>query len=789
MNPLSPFTYYRRHKRSTLLLLILVSLMTLGVCVMVRLLDSGLEQPETTDRYLTRFSVVSALGPLLEPDVVSQVRANPDVAHAIPEKGLYVGVPMIGALPGSFRLFGVSEADLPVLMDLCDVRLKEGRLLRPRTNEFLLSKELADTLGLQVGDQIDRSMDESRYEAILTPMVLVGILESDPSAGSESVLLGFVSYEYMEGHELYASRSSGLVVVAHKGREAAVGDFLENAISSPRTEVITYRQWTEFMAQVLQVLHLIFGVVDCLVAVVIAVVVGTINRIALARRMAEFGLLQAIGHSRRRLIRRLTLETAAVAGMGWIGGLALSWLVFAWLKANLYSASMELNLANLTPIWFAAPIPLAVIASAAWGTTRTFARLDTVAIIERGKLSMEARDRRRAAKPPRSSAKPLSSWTFYLRHRRRGLALAVTIAAMILGVAFPVFLLSPMIDANRLFLEHLGQVSHVRPRLGDLVDPGVTAQIRAHPAVARVIPAVELWPMIQVPPVNRTPIRIYGVSEKDMRDLVDLYEVQLEEGRLPRPHSNEIVLSKAIAMNRGLRAGDRIGRPAYEYDLHIPTEMVVAGILSRPGRDPRESDLWTGFASYEYLRSHELYSSNPVSLLVIPTEGRKGEVDGWLEESIASEHTSVRTYDAQMREHRRTIQTMLLLFTIVEGIIAVVAAIALAVLSYTFFAQRREEFGILHAMGHSRHWLVVRTLGEAASVVAVAWLLGAAVCLTGLVFMQTNVYAPKGLTLDLFSPAPWLFTLPMPLAVVTVSGGLVAWMLARLDPVSIIERR
>ena len=43
--------------------------------------------------------------------------------------------------------------------------------------------------------------------------------------------------------------------------------------------------------------------------------------------------------------------------------------------------------------------------------------------------------------------------------------------------------------------------------------------------------------------------------------------------------------------------------------------------------------------------------------------------------------------------------------------------------------------------------------------------------------------------LDVFNTAPWLFTLPMPLAVVTVSGGLVAWMLSRLDPVAVIERR
>jgi hypothetical protein len=55
--------------------------------------------------------------------------------------------------------------------------------------------------------------------------------------------------------------------------------------------------------------------------------------------------------------------------------------------------------------------------------------------------------------------------------------------------------------------------------------------------------------------------------------------------------------------------------------------------------------------------------------------------------------------------------------------------------------------------------------------------------------MQANVYAPRGLTLDFFNPAPWLFTLPMPVSVIVVSTGLVAWTLSRLDPVAVIERR
>jgi hypothetical protein len=73
--------------------------------------------------------------------------------------------------------------------------------------------------------------------------------------------------------------------------------------------------------------------------------------------------------------------------------------------------------------------------------------------------------------------------------------------------------------------------------------------------------------------------------------------------------------------------------------------------------------------------------------------------------------------------------------------------------------------------------------------VTVAWLMGALICGIGLLYMRVNVYAPKGLALNLLNPGPWLFTLPIPLAVVSTSVGLVTWMLSRLDPVSIIERR
>jgi ABC-type antimicrobial peptide transport system permease subunit len=813
MNPLSPLTYYRRHRRSALLLMALITLATMVLYTIVGVLDSLTLQLDFS--YLSRISRVRPdTGYALEPGVIPQIQAHPDVERMISDNGLAIAVPTLGGI-GSMHLIGISQDDVQYLMEHCGVRLKEGRLLEPRTNEFMLSEEIARALELEIGDRVDRSINENYYEYVLEPLVLVGILEGDPSPSSgqvpvtgsgPSVRVGFVSYEYLDSHELYAPRTAGVLVAARKGRKEAVDEFLETTIASAHTEVETYRDVIEVAAQARRFLYLTFGIVNCLVAIAVAVVVGVINQIALMRRVSELGLLHALGHHRNRLIRRLTLETVVVLGLGWIAGLALGLLILSWLKANLYYArGMELNLANLMPLWFVIPIPLMVVALAVLGLRRLFARFDAVAIVERGKLGTEAGSKRQKAK--RSSSKPLSSWIFYLRHRRRGIVLVVSAALVIVGVALPVFLLSAVADATKPDFEYLRYVSKVAPSNGHTVDSGVMGQIRSHPTVARVIPVMSLGLQVDVPPSGVMRTNIYGAVEDDLPILVDLFGMQVKEGRLPRPRSNEIVLSEPVTLNRGLHVGDRVGVPAHErgeFELldvdDVPTEMVVVGILQpraerlgterpRSGQTLSSSAMWLGLASYEYLEGHELTSSRSVHLLVVPADGRKNELDAWLEESLASAQTNVITYDVEYREHQQIVQGLVLVFAVVGCVTAIVAAIAMATLNYIFFTQRREEFGILHAVGRSRLWLVLRTVKETGSVITVAWLAGAVICCIGLICFQTLVYAPKGLSLNFFNPVPWVLTFPIPLAVIAVGTGTIARTLSRLDPVAVIERR
>jgi hypothetical protein len=320
----------------------------------------------------------------------------------------------------------------------------------------------------------------------------------------------------------------------------------------------------------------------------------------------------------------------------------------------------------------------------------------------------------------------------------------------------------------------------------------VIAQIRAHPAVERVIPTCAVYAFdMAIPPVGSNyPAETYSVSTEDMAYLVDLYHLKLAEGRLPRPNANEIVLPWAAAKNRGLKVGDVIGdrdRPLYAGAPTLPSELVVSGIFAR-AENPAE-ETWLSFMSLEYIRDYQQDWKTSLSLIVVPKAGQRAALDGWLENEIDGERHSVRTYGSVLAFFDEIMKTGLFTFSLMESVIAVVAALALAGLNYIFITQRQAEFGVLNALGFTRLQLIWRVVREAFFTTGAAWLGGALACAVIVAYLQYGVYDPIGLRLNFLNPAPWLFTLPVPAAVFAVSAGAMAWMFSRLDPVAVIERR
>jgi len=415
-----------------------------------------------------------------------------------------------------------------------------------------------------------------------------------------------------------------------------------------------------------------------------------------------------------------------------------------------------------------------------------------VAIVERGELSLEeARSGRTAHVRTGSLAHPLASMTFYRRHKGQAAVLIGAMALMIVGTAIFIFGLETFDDARQPLLNHLRQVSLVSPKSQPL-ETTMIAQIRAHPAVERAIPITVFSPFgILMPPIAPNyPLEAYSVTAEDMAYLAKLYGLEIAEGHLPRPNTNDIVIPWTVAQNRGVRVGDVIGdraHPIYPDAPTLPSKLVVSGILA-PAQNSTD-DIWLSFISREFAEKYPGSWKTDLSLIVVPKAGQKAALDAWLESQMDGDRYLVFTYSNQQALFQRQASTLLFSLTLVESIIALVAALALTGLNTIFITQRQAEFGVLSALGFGRLQLVGRIMRETLFTTGAAWLVTVLGCAVILIGFQYGVFAPAGVKFDFFNLTPWFYTLPVPVAVLVVSAGAIAWMLSRLDAVAIIERR
>jgi len=795
MNPLSTWTFYRRHKGHAALLLGLSIVVTIGLYSLVALVWGVFVEPARLSYMtLSKFSMVTPQSGESGPDlgVIAEIQANPDVARVIPTTVIRIQIP--GIMPGEsfqFDLLGLTEEDLPYILQRFAANLNDGQLPEPGTNGLLLSQDVAAMLDVKVGNSYGATSSEfypgmdTRPEP--TTFDVVGILESE-------VELGIVSLEYLNGQAQYHGFPARFLVVAQENREAAVDDFLRSEILSIHTSVMTQSLLNErIVSEALPGLVMLLPVI-LIVAIAFSLVIVVVNQLANARRLPEFGILHATGRSKRWLIRRLTMETATLALVGWVIGIGLSWLLLTFLKMTIFAArGHDLNYVAWLPVLFSLPIP-AVIAGFTFITVRrTLTRLDAVAIVERRELSQEG-DRTRGMTASTSSSKPLAPATFYKRHRRRAALLIGGMSLMIMAVVLLIFALAVNADAHEPFLGYLSRVSIVRsPGIVQSLDPAVVARVKADPAVERVIPVAPRSSMLQayIPPFTSAEASPFGVYAADMAYLVELYGLELKDGHLPRPGTNEMAIPETLAQNRDLEVGDVVGdpeRPVYPGATSLPVEFVISGILARPS-SPGDGIGW-GFVSLEYLEDSEIFPLPDIlPLIVVPKEGQKAALDEWLENELAGVDASVLTHRQQATRVQEKARQDMLGMALLEVVIGIVAAIGLSVLNYVYISQRQSEFGVLYALGYGRLQLVGRVLGETAFVTGIAWGATAILCLIGMLCLRFVVFAPQGLTFNLLNFTPWLYTLPIPVAVLAVTTGTTAWTLSRLDPMSIIEQR
>lgn len=194
-------------------------------------------------------------------------------------------------------------------------------------DEAIVDEDMAEEHGLGVGDPLELSFPGGKQ----LDLEIVGVHESSEVTAGISVPLDRLTDAGI------ARQDSSISIMLEPGADAdAVGEALDDAATPvPIVGVYDKQEFADSIrGQVNQLLYMIYGLLA--LAIVIAVF-GIVNTLGLSvfERTREIGLLRAVGMSRTKLRRMITLESVTIAVLGAVLGMALGTVVGIMLRATL----------------------------------------------------------------------------------------------------------------------------------------------------------------------------------------------------------------------------------------------------------------------------------------------------------------------------------------------------------------------------------------------------------------------------------------------------------------------
>ena len=203
-------------------------------------------------------------------------------------------------------------------------------------DEVLLTKETAAEHSVGVGDTLAVAFPGGKS----IDLKVAGIFESSYSTGSISVPMSVLEQAGLKRSDVTLS-----INVDEGADLAAVQAALDTVVKDiPIVSVQDKVAFTEMVSgQINQLLAIIYALLA--LAVIIAVI-GIVNTLGLSvlERTREIGLLRAVGLSRRKLRRMVTLESVAIALLGALLGMGLGLAIGVLLRQSLSEDLTELAL-------------------------------------------------------------------------------------------------------------------------------------------------------------------------------------------------------------------------------------------------------------------------------------------------------------------------------------------------------------------------------------------------------------------------------------------------------------
>lgn len=373
-NPLSARLFFRRNlpRTAPVALVIVLSVVLIGTVVtIIRSIDLTVLTVYGYNRYF--LVAVPRNGERVAPEAEMLIRSEPLASEVYRISVCFTNIRTIfGKFP--FVLFGLTQQDMPRVLDLVRMRLVKGRLPREGEAACALSVGIARNRGLRIGDVVLAPNIEDSFAPV--PVKLVGLLNGEN-------WFAVISKEFVEKH--YFPPLEELVVAAPTPQQQPELDRrLDKVLDKRMVRLFTYGQLVRELRSSLSNLYLIMNIVIAIVVLVIAIMMGMLSNIFFMQRLPEFALLAAMGYTRGMLLWRVVRETLLLVTVGWTVGVLLSmgvlWGLYWWVFEP---RGMLLEPMDWQAYRYTIPVPVAVLAFAAMSVGPRLLTMDPVLVIER----------------------------------------------------------------------------------------------------------------------------------------------------------------------------------------------------------------------------------------------------------------------------------------------------------------------------------------------------------------------------------------------------------------------
>lgn len=279
---------------------------------------------------------------------------------------------IVGGWP--FVVLGMKDEDMTYYIDRLGGGRIEGRLPKAGQPEMLVSEQVLRNLKLKLGDAILGPEERMAYSP--NQVKIVGVIHS-----REWMML--MPIDYLRDYH-FPPIDVLIVFAKNEADQKKLDVWAEEAFRGQQGRVYAWHILVKETNEMFDILYSILNVVIFTLVSVITLMMGMLMNIYFSQRIQEFGLLQALGYTKKKMLSRVLLETVMVVIGGWILGTLVSFALLSAVKARLMDPNaFALDVFDAAAYRYTIPVPIAILMVAAATVIAKFRKFDPVGIVER----------------------------------------------------------------------------------------------------------------------------------------------------------------------------------------------------------------------------------------------------------------------------------------------------------------------------------------------------------------------------------------------------------------------